>query len=158
MQVADGFRGCCGGLHRHVLRPANWFGIMHNGGRACARYPSRAVVRVVVCVGVCARLCGVVDVSACAYVQHGGGRVPRIGRGCAIEMPQNIFSDKKAFSEPERLYEEYGEQLHALIERRGQLRDRIAVLEQEIHELEATMSDIRRSLIREKEAAIRGSF
>lgn len=71
-------------------------------------------------------------------------------------MPQNIFSDKKAPSELERLYAEYDEQLHALIERRAQLRDRIAVLEQEISEVEGVMVDIRCGIAREREATIRG--
>ena len=80
-----------------------------------------------------------------------------MGRGCVGDMPHNIFSDKKAPSEMEMLYEQYSAQMHAMVQRRAQLLDRAAMIDQEIDELEATMGEIRKCLLREASANARGA-
>ena len=77
-----------------------------------------------------------------------------MGRGCIGDMPHNIFSDKKAPSEMEALYEQYNAQLQALAKRRAQLRDRIAMIDQEIDDMEETMGNIRKCLLRERVEAV----
>ncbi len=77
-----------------------------------------------------------------------------MGRGCVGDMPHNIFSDKKAPSEMEMLYEQYSAQMHAMVQRRAQLMDRAAMIDQEIDELEATMGEIRKCLLRERVEAV----
>ena len=77
-----------------------------------------------------------------------------MGRGCVGDMPHNIFSDKKAPSEMAVLYEQYNAQIQALAQRRAQLRDRIAMIDQEIDDMEATMGEIRKCLLRERMEAV----